>query len=48
MAAEHAAVVYPETCIETLSRLGKTFLGDANPVPPCMLKFVCLHNGVVG
>ena len=27
---ERAAVVYPERCTETLSSLGKTFLGDAN------------------
>ena len=47
MAAERTAVVYPETRIEMLLSLGKTFLGDANPVPHCTIKFVCLHNGVV-
>ena len=31
-----AAVVYPETPIEMLSILGKTFLGNANLVPPCI------------
>ena len=42
---ERAAVVYPETCIETLSSLGKTFLGDANHVPLCAI--VCLRTTVV-
>ena len=36
---ERAAVVFPETCIEMLSSLGKTFLGvgDANLVLPCTI-----------
>ena len=36
---ERAAVVFPETCIEMLSSLEKTFLGvgDANLVPPCTI-----------
>ena len=33
--------------IETLSSLGKTFLGDANLVPPCTIKFVCSQITVV-
>ena len=40
---ERAAVEYPETCRETLLSLGKTFLGDANPVPPGTDK-VCLFT----
>ena len=44
---ERATVVYPETCIETLSSLGKTLLGDANLVPPCPINFVCLQTTVV-
>ena len=44
---ERAAVVYPETCIETPSSLGKAFLGDANPVPPCRIKFVSLLTTAV-
>ena len=30
-----------------LPSLGKTFLGDANLVPPCTVKFVCLHTTLV-
>ena len=44
---ERAAVVYPETCIETLTSLGKMFLGDENLVPRCTIKFVCLQTTVV-